>query len=100
MQDLVDQMTDANPLNRPLIEDVVAKFSRIRESLSGWNLRLAMVSKAKPSLLAVFHLAVFRLVVSRLAVVRLVVSHLAVFGLAVFHHAKQALCEFGLFLFS
>ncbi|KAH9954061.1 kinase-like domain-containing protein [Russula dissimulans] len=54
MKDLVDRMTHPNPLKRPLIEDVVAKFSQIRESLSGLKLRSAIVSKRKPSLFAVF----------------------------------------------
>jgi len=54
MKDLVDQMTNADPLKRPLIEDVVAKFSQIRTSLSGLKLRSAIMPKRKPSLLAVF----------------------------------------------
>jgi hypothetical protein len=39
MQDLVNEMTHINPVKRPLIEDVVAKFSYIRKSLSGFKLR-------------------------------------------------------------
>ena len=31
MQDLVDEMTHVNPAKRPLIEDVVARFSYIRQ---------------------------------------------------------------------
>jgi hypothetical protein len=54
MQDLVDEMTRVNPANRPLIEDVVARFSFIRKSLSGFKLRSPLVSKEKPSLFTVF----------------------------------------------
>jgi hypothetical protein len=54
MQDLIAEMTHTNPARRPLIEDVVAKFSRIRESLSGFKLRSPIISKHKPSLFSVF----------------------------------------------
>jgi hypothetical protein len=54
MQDLVDEMTHVNPAKRPLIEDVVAKFSHIRRSLSGLKLCSPLISKHKPSLFSVF----------------------------------------------
>lgn len=57
MQDLVNEMTHINPAKRPLIEDVVAKFSRIRESLSGFKLRSALTSKHEPSLFTMFRRA-------------------------------------------
>jgi hypothetical protein len=57
MQDLVDEMTHSNPAKRPLIEDVVAKFSHIRNSLSGFKLRSPLVSKRKPTLFTIFRRA-------------------------------------------
>jgi hypothetical protein len=57
MQDLVNEMTHINPVKRPLIEDVVAKFSYIRTSLSGFKLRSPLVSKHKPSLFCIFYRA-------------------------------------------
>jgi hypothetical protein len=57
MQDLVDEMTHVNPSKRPLIENVVAKFSHIRRSLSGFKLRSPLVSQHKPSLFTVFRRA-------------------------------------------
>jgi hypothetical protein len=54
MQDLVDEMTRVNPAKRPLIEDVLAKFSHIRKSLSGFKLRSPLISKEKPSLFTIF----------------------------------------------
>jgi hypothetical protein len=57
MQDLISEMTHVNPAKRPLIEDIVAKFSDIRESLSGFKLRSPIISKHKPSLFSVFQRA-------------------------------------------
>jgi hypothetical protein len=54
MQDLVNEMTHINPVKRPLIEDVVAKFSYIRESLSEFKLRSPLISKTNPSLFTIF----------------------------------------------
>ena len=54
MQDLVDEMTNVDPAKRPLIEDVVVKFSQIRKSLSGFKLRSPLVSKQNPSLFTIF----------------------------------------------
>ena len=57
MHDLVAEMTHINPTKRPLIEDVVAKFSLIRESLSSFKLRSPIISKHDPSLFSVFRCA-------------------------------------------
>jgi hypothetical protein len=54
MQDLVDEMTHINPAMRPLIEDVVARFSHIRKCLNGFKLRSPLISKHKPSLFTIF----------------------------------------------
>jgi hypothetical protein len=57
MQDLVNEMTHINPVKRPLIEDVVTKFSYIRRSLSEFKLRSPLTSKHKPSLFTIFRRA-------------------------------------------
>ena len=57
MHDLVAEMTHTNPSKRPSIEDVVAKFSLIRESLSSFKLRSPIISKHDPSLFSVFRCA-------------------------------------------
>jgi hypothetical protein len=54
MQDLIDEMTHVNPAKRPSIEEVVAKLSRIRESLSGFKLRSPIITKHDPSLFSIF----------------------------------------------
>jgi len=54
VEDLVYEMTQVIPARRPLIEDVVAKFTRIRESLSGYKLRSLITSKREPSLFTAF----------------------------------------------
>ena len=54
MQDLTDEMTHINPAQRPSIEEVIAKFSRIRESLSGFKLRSPIIAKHDPSLSSMF----------------------------------------------
>ena len=54
MQDLVNEMTHINPVKRPLIEDVIAKFSYIRKSLSEFKLRCPLISKTNPSLFTIF----------------------------------------------
>jgi hypothetical protein len=48
MQDLVNEMTHINPVKRPLIEDVVAKFSYIRKSLSEFKLRSSFIRHFPP----------------------------------------------------
>ncbi len=57
MHDLVDEMTHSNPAKRPLIEDVVAKFSHIHISLSELKLRSPLISKHKPRLFTLFRRA-------------------------------------------
>ena len=54
MQDLVDEMTHINPVMRPSIEDVVAKFSYIRKSLSEFKLRSPLISLGNRSLFTIF----------------------------------------------
>ena len=54
MQDLVDEMTRVDPAERPTIEDVVTKFSRIRESQEPFKLCSRIVSKHRLSLFTVF----------------------------------------------
>ena len=57
MQDLVNEMTHFNPVKRPLIEDVIAKFSYIRQTLGESKLRAPLVPKNDPSLFTVFRRA-------------------------------------------
>jgi hypothetical protein len=54
MQDLVDEMTHVNPADRPTIEDVVTKFSCIRESQEPFKLCSRIVSKHRLGLFTVF----------------------------------------------
>ena len=54
MHDLVNGMTRINPAKRPLIEDVIARFSRIRNSLGEFKLRSPLVSKHRPGPFAIF----------------------------------------------
>ena len=72
MQDLIDEMTHINPTKRPSIEEVVAKFSRIRESLSGFKLRSTIIAKHDPSLFSMF-----RRTRQALRTVRYIFSHKA-----------------------
>ncbi|KAH9035414.1 hypothetical protein EDB84DRAFT_1269482 [Lactarius hengduanensis] len=48
MEDLVASMTQDDPTERPLIEDVLQEFSRIRVALSKRKLRSAITSKNAP----------------------------------------------------
>jgi len=48
MEDLVDAMTSPNPADRPRIEDVIRRFTEIRESLSQIKLRSPLTSKMAP----------------------------------------------------
>ena len=50
MVGLVDAMTDENPAERPTIENVISRFSYIRDSLSEFKLRSLIISKKDPSL--------------------------------------------------
>ena len=45
MEALVDAMTSQHPADRPRIEDVIERFSEIRQSLSKAKLRSALKSK-------------------------------------------------------
>ncbi|KAI0274579.1 hypothetical protein BGY98DRAFT_992687 [Russula aff. rugulosa BPL654] len=54
MQDLVDEMTHVNPAERPTIEDVVTRFSCIRESQEPFKLCSRLMSKHRLSLFTVF----------------------------------------------
>jgi hypothetical protein len=44
MKELVDAMTTVDPRKRPTIEEVVIRFSRIRESLSAFKLRFPITN--------------------------------------------------------
>ncbi|KAI0294525.1 kinase-like domain-containing protein, partial [Russula brevipes] len=57
MRELVQDMTHVDSAKRPSIEDVIAKFSHIRQSLSGFKLRSPIISKHNPSLFTVFRCA-------------------------------------------
>lgn len=54
MRDLISEMTHEDPTKRPLIEEVVVRFARICESLSGFKLRSPMTSNKQPSLFTAF----------------------------------------------
>lgn len=43
MQPLVDDMVQDDPGKRPNIDEVVARFQRIHDSLSRWRLRSRMI---------------------------------------------------------
>jgi hypothetical protein len=45
MRELIDAMTDENPVKRPTIEEVIEKFDEIRSSLSTVKLRSPIISK-------------------------------------------------------
>lgn len=57
MEDLVASMTQDNPAERPLIEDVMQEFSRIRASLSKKKLRSAITSKNAPKVMGIIRQA-------------------------------------------
>ena len=54
MQDLIGVMTHTNPSKRPSIEEVVAMFSRVQESLSGFKLRSTIIAKHDSVLFSMF----------------------------------------------
>jgi len=54
MEDLVNLMTLEDPVKRPRIEEVVKRFSRIRESLSAAKLRSPIKSRNDPSIITAF----------------------------------------------
>ncbi|KAH8995419.1 hypothetical protein EDB92DRAFT_1971157 [Lactarius akahatsu] len=53
IEDLIASMTQDNPRERPLIEDVLQEFSRIRASLSERKLHSAILSKNTPKVLGI-----------------------------------------------
>jgi hypothetical protein len=57
MEELVDAMTDDDPERRPVIEDVIARFSSIRNSLSRFKLRSPITSRKDASLVIAFRYA-------------------------------------------
>jgi len=57
MKGLVDAMTNEDPGKRPSIEEVISRFSRIRDSLSRLKLRSLMIAKKDPSLITAFRYA-------------------------------------------
>jgi hypothetical protein len=54
MVGLVEEMTNENPAERPTIEDVISRISRIRDSLSEFKLRSLIMSKKDPSLITTY----------------------------------------------
>jgi hypothetical protein len=54
MNDLVNAMTAIEPGERPMIEEVIAKFSHILKSLSETKLRFPITSKKDPSVVTAF----------------------------------------------
>lgn len=58
MRELVEAMTDENPVNRPTIEEVVERFDHIRDSLSAIKLRSPITPKNDPVLFTVFRHAI------------------------------------------
>ncbi len=57
MDDLVASMTQDDPAERPLIEDALQEFLRIRASLSKRKLRSAITSKNAPKVLRIIRQA-------------------------------------------
>ena len=57
MVGLVDAMTDENPAERPTIENVISRFSYIRDSLSEFKLRSLIASNKDPSLVTAYRYA-------------------------------------------
>jgi hypothetical protein len=54
MEEVVGAMTAVDPAKRPTIEEVVGKFSHIRESLSEFKLRSLVVSRKDPTLITTY----------------------------------------------
>jgi hypothetical protein len=54
MRELVDAMTDENPVMRPTIEEVVEKLDSIRSSLSTVKSRSPITSKNDPIIFTMF----------------------------------------------
>jgi hypothetical protein len=54
MEELVGAMTAIEPAKRPTIEEVVEKFSYIRNSLSEFKLRSLIASRKDPALITTY----------------------------------------------
>jgi hypothetical protein len=54
MEELVCAMTAVDPAKRPAIEEVVEKFSHIRNSLSEFKLRSLIASRRDPTLITTY----------------------------------------------
>jgi hypothetical protein len=74
MQDLIAEMTHVNPEKRPSIEDVMAKFSRVHKSLSGFKLGSPIIYKQPSSVVEcakqALHIVRYMLSYKSLSVVR------------------------------
>jgi hypothetical protein len=57
MAGLVNAMTDENPAERPTIENVISRFSYIRDSLSEFKLRSIITSKKDPRVVTTYRYA-------------------------------------------
>jgi hypothetical protein len=54
MEGLVGAMTTVDPARRPTIEEVVEKFSHIRESLGEFKLRSLITSRRDPTIVTTY----------------------------------------------
>lgn len=54
MEELVNAMTAVDPAKRPAIEEVVKKFSYIRNSLGKFKLRSLITSRKDPALITTY----------------------------------------------
>ena len=50
MEPLVQDMVQADPRKRPTMEEVIVRFDKIRQSLSGWKLRSRVVDDEEDAL--------------------------------------------------
>jgi hypothetical protein len=53
MEDLINSMTEKDPASRPLIEEVLERFTSIRKSLRMAKLRSAIISRRVPKVFGV-----------------------------------------------
>lgn len=51
MKNLIDDMTNQRPADRPRIEEVIQRFTDIRKSLSNIKLRSALTSQSMPRII-------------------------------------------------
>lgn len=54
MEDLVNAMTVADPGRRPVIEEVITRFSQIRKSLGEFKLRSLITAKKDSTVVTAF----------------------------------------------